>query len=408
MKNNITFLKRKLSLLLILLVFSVTYSQDFTNYNSDDGLIEGMIHSITKDHSDNFWFGSFADVDNDFNFGLASYDGTVFTIYSTDDGLADNKVFEIITDTNGNLWVGTDNGLSKFDGEIWTTFTVEDGLSGNVVVSLFQDSNDNLWFGCYNDATGGIGITKFDGTNWTTYNNIGYRSITQSNNGDIWVGGELGVHKFDGTNWVTYDVTDGLSTNNVFAIAFDNDENLWVGNNDDVGIDRFDGTTWTHFTTDDGLPHNRARAIIKDSENNMWFGTDWGISKYDGNTFTNYNYTDGLIYDQVRSLYLDNNDLWIGTFFGVSVLDLNSLGIEDHINLENIKIYPNPTSDKLFFENAENIIINKIIISNALGQKLLLYNSIENIDISNLTNGIYYISVEDNNGNISTFNVIKQ
>lgn len=410
MKNNIAFFKRKLSLLLILLVFSVTYSQNFTNYNHyNDGLIDSFIHGITKDHSDNFWFGGYTNLTGTFTFGLSKYDGIVFTTYSTDDGLAHDAVFDLITDTNGNLWVATFEGLSKFDGAIWASFTVADGLFGNTVLSLFQDSNDNLWIGCYNVDNDEYGITKFDGINWTSYNNLGAQSITQSNNGDIWTGGYLGVHKFDGANWVTYDDTNGLSSNKVYAIAFDNDENLWVGNDDaDTALDRFDGTTWTHYTTDDGLPHNKVRAIIKDSENNMWFGTNWGISMYDGDIFTSYNYNDGLINDHVRSFYLDNNDLWIGTWAGVSVLDLNSLGIADNINLKNIKIYPNPTANKIFFENTENIKINKIIITNALGQKLLLYNSIDNIDISNLTNGIYYISVEDNNGNISTFTVIKQ
>lgn len=67
------------------------------------------------------------------------------------------------------------------------------------------------------------------------------------------------------------------------------------------------------------------------------------------------------------------------------------------VNNENVNIYPNPVNDKLHINiKNENIDFSKVSIFNAMGQKILTwhYNN-ENIDVSALKSGIYYLRLND-------------
>lgn len=82
------------------------------------------------------------------------------------------------------------------------------------------------------------------------------------------------------TGWKHYTTEDGLISNSVTCIAFDLDNNVWIGT--DIGVSKFDGTNWTSYTTDDGLLDNLILDIAVDSKNNIWFGSFGGITKFDG------------------------------------------------------------------------------------------------------------------------------
>lgn len=77
-------------------------------------------------------------------------------------------------------------------------------------------------------------------------------------------------------------------------------------------------------------------------------------------------------------------------------------GINEQTNTENFKVYPNPTN------NIFNIVLPKpldhfsITIYSLLGQEL--YKTFDNtsIDISNFTNGIYFLTVKQNDRNWTT------
>ncbi len=74
-------------------------------------------------------------------------------------------------------------------------------------------------------------------------------------------------------------------------------------------------------------------------------------------------------------------------------------------NENSFSIYPNPTSDYLFIDNISNII-SEYTITNINGQVVKFEKYQNKIDVSNLTNGIYFISVNDKNTK-STLKFIK-
>ena len=75
----------------------------------------------------------------------------------------------------------------------------------------------------------------------------------------------------------------------------------------------------------------------------------------------------------------------------LSVNNVNLLGQEIHI-------YPNPASDYLNVSGSKGVEITAVSIYNAVGQRIFVTVEFENIYISNLSAGLYYISINTNKG----------
>lgn len=69
-------------------------------------------------------------------------------------------------------------------------------------------------------------------------------------------------------------------------------------------------------------------------------------------------------------------------------------------------IYPNPTSGILYVESKH--LISNISIYNILGQRIQKTKGNSQIDISKTQKGVYFLKVEDENGNSQTHKILKQ
>ena len=89
------------------------------------------------------------------------------------------------------------------------------------------------------------------------------------------------------------------------------------------------------------------------------------------------------------------------TFDGIGIYDSNTASV-DSSDFETFKMYPNPINgNTLYFKTTKDININ---IYNALGQIVKSENISENknnIDISNLSKGIFIIKINFGSTNIS-------
>ena len=210
-----------------------------------------------------------------------------------------------------------------------TNYTTADGLLSNFVECIESDVSDNIWFGT------SVGVQKFDGSNWTAYTtadglvNDNVKVITSASNGDIWVGTDFGASHFDGTNWTTYDNTSGLNSNQVKSIDEEANGSIWIGTN--LGVSYFDGTTWTSYSSPD-LHWSGVNATAFDSNGDKWFASPLaGITHFDGTTFTPYDTSNGLLSQFVTDILVDNNDnKWVGTSSGMSVLDASNTSFTQH------------------------------------------------------------------------------
>lgn len=108
----------------------------------------------------------------------------------------------------------------------------------------------------------------------------------------------------------------------------------------------------------------------------------------------------------------DTADVYFSTTdLGVLKLkvDFKTLGTPDFgTNLSSILIYPNPTKDSFNIRSNNQATIQSVEIFNNLGQQVLTSKDQSTINVSGLSNGIYYIKAKDSNNTISTQKLIKE
>ncbi|HAF30785.1 MAG TPA: hypothetical protein DCG75_17215 [Bacteroidales bacterium] len=85
--------------------------------------------------------------------------------YTINNGLPSNCIRDIYKDSRDFLWLGTDAGLSRFDGKDFTIYTSQDGLSGDKIWSITESEEGNIWIGTHDG-----GISEFNGKEIVSYN----------------------------------------------------------------------------------------------------------------------------------------------------------------------------------------------------------------------------------------------
>ena len=95
-----------------------------------------------------------------------------------------------------------------------------------------------------------------------------------------------------------------------------------------------------------------------------------------------------------------------GTALNCSPLSVNGSSIDPEL-----AIYPNPTSGKVMIAlNNGALAENKIYLCNHIGQKIQLItttNPVTEVDLSNLSNGVYYLIIYGDNGQVDQKKIIK-
>jgi ligand-binding sensor domain-containing protein len=101
------------------------------------------VYSICITPDGTQWFGT--------DLGIARHIGSNtlenWSIFNSDNGLVDNFVQAIAYDKTGALWFGTKGGISVFIGEQWKSFTTNDGLISNNIQCIATDKTGTVWCG---------------------------------------------------------------------------------------------------------------------------------------------------------------------------------------------------------------------------------------------------------------------
>ncbi|MAX04957.1 MAG: hypothetical protein CMD19_01375 [Flavobacteriales bacterium] len=223
-----------------------------------------------------------------------------------------------------------------------TNYTTADGLVSDFVECIAVDINDNIWFGTSN------GAQMFDGINWISYNTSSYplmpsdniKVISAMSNGDVWIGTDFGASRFDGVNWTTYTTSTmqsiPLISNQIKSIDEDPSTGIvWIGTN--LGVTPLDvsGVTNSLSIGSPDLHWSGVNATSFDSNGDIWFSSPLGgITHYDGVDYTTYDTSTGLLSQYATDLIVDNQDnKWVGTASGISVLDVLNSSFTQHTRM---------------------------------------------------------------------------
>ncbi|HRP88971.1 MAG TPA: PKD domain-containing protein [Edaphocola sp.] len=104
-------------------------------------------------------------------------------------------------------------------------------------------------------------------------------------------------------------------------------------------------------------------------------------------------------------LTVSNNDCGEDDICTIVTTDANSnsTGIKN-LNIEELKLFPNPATQSITIENHSSYKIKNITINNFLGQqvmKIAIKSNKQMIDISNLISGLYQVTIEFEEGTVN-------
>lgn len=205
----------------------------------------------------------------------------------------------------------------------------------------------------------------------------------------------------------TLSVDDGLSQNTVWTITQDNNGRMWIGTGD--GLNRYDGYSFTTYyhTPDDSLSiaDNNIRSLCTDTKGNMWVGTLVGLSNYDIKTdnFTNYSLSNTPV-QVLEILDIPEKDiLFLATNNGLISFNKTSKKVEivpslKHFTINSICKVGNElflgTLQGVFLYSMENQSIRQILPElNEIAIASIIYDSQEHLFwIGSLKKGIYSVN----------------
>lgn len=141
--------------------------------------------------------------------------------------------------------------------------------------------------------------------------------------GNLWFGttGE-GIYRYDGTLFTQFTTDNVLSSNTIFAVFEDRDQNLWFGTQD--GVTLYDGKEFISMPV--SKSKNAVWCIIQDRKGVIWVGSAGGVYCYTGNGFVPFldNHrivnAEGLNLKSTESMLEDRNGtIWFGSYVGEGI-----------------------------------------------------------------------------------------
>jgi signal transduction histidine kinase/ligand-binding sensor domain-containing protein/DNA-binding response OmpR family regulator len=305
---------------------------------------------VFKDKKNRLWYSPESK-------GLTLIDGKNEVHYQFDDfdrySLSSNFLSNIFQDIQGNIWLASKQGdLNYFilDNPFYSWHknpNSTQGLTNNLITAVIEDSKRRIWVG-YQD--GGIDILDAKNVNPKIHikgdqsTGLGAGAIMhiyESKNGTIWVGKYLdGLKKYNEhlQSFSSYQHRENddksIAGNDVRYISEDSHRNMWIAIHGG-GVDKFNPATgiFVHHRNDPNSPSTSISRdwtfnAVCDKENNIWIGTISGVSVLSENSILVKHYRSGskdgynLSNDMVKTIFFDSKGyVWIGTTDGLNKLD---------------------------------------------------------------------------------------
>jgi ligand-binding sensor domain-containing protein/signal transduction histidine kinase len=272
----------------------VLYDRDNTPAFRDNNIFNLMVAS-----DDSLWIASEGG-------GLIRYKDGVFRSFSAKDGLINDFVRVVYQDSKGLIWIGTDNGLFRVSGDRLERVDNVDSIPSIAVHAIHEDANGRIW-------AGGSKLLRINGNNAQEYRLQGegsqnrVKSITQTQDGTIWVGAIGGLYRMPSGSGTFQRMTDTSGT--VRFLRETSDGTLWIGTIGH-GIYKYRAHKFSQIIGPD-LPSNTALNLFEDIEHNIWIATQAGMLRLSKTPVQTVALPDAKDYD-AETVYQDHNgDLWV-------------------------------------------------------------------------------------------------
>lgn len=327
-------------------------------------------------------------------------------------GIGFDRGVSITIDASGNVYItGYFQEIVDFDPGSGTSNLTSNG-GNDMFISKLDASGSFLWAKAM-EATGesyGSSITTdpsgnvyttgyfsetidFDpGSGVNNFTSNGYYDIfiikLDASGNSLWAK-TMGGTDFDGVYSIVIDASGSVYVTGYFSGMVDFDPGSGISNftsngNEDIFISKFDASgNFLWVKAIGGSQLDEGRSIATDASGSVYImGRFFGAVDFDPGSGTS-----------------------IGTVgkWGGYVLKLSTdgLGIEESTLLQDVRIYPNPTSGKVTLSSTEKIAALKVI---DLQGKILFQkeNDLQEVDLSAYEKGMYVLIITDLNGKITS------
>ena len=232
------------------------------------------------------------------------------------DGAVDSN--KLLRDRDGGLWIGThQRGLIHIHNGKTDVFTKSDGLSGDISCSLFEDREGNVWY------ASSRGLDRFRELPVTTISmKQGLSSelpssLVASKDGSIWIGTRDGLTRWKNGQATVYRKANGLPADFVNSLHEDNRGRVWA---------TFPGHKLAYFrdgrfVTVSGLPSEEVYSIASDAKDNLWLSGNKGLSHIrEGRVVENFPWSSMGRQQQAKVVISDQGGVWLAFWVGGGVL----------------------------------------------------------------------------------------
>lgn len=308
--------------------------------------------SLLEDSDGHLWVGTAYGGLNRFR-----EDDKSFDIFREDpqnpDGLLSDRIWDLAEDENGDLWIATTYGLCRMDrkSQSFESFrhSADDvaTIPHRIVTSLMMDSTHRLWIGtlagmAYKDP-GEKTIHRLDHSPIQGHN---VWDLAEDGSGTLWAGTSQGVwQRKRGSNQFepAANMPEELTKLQVYAVAADRDQNIWVGTYSGLFLLQRRLGTWqqvTHRGADPfALSNNMIQDIMQDRGGVMWLATyGGGLNKHVPATraFRYYRKdyetpNQSLLDNMVSGITGNERALWVASTNGVTQMDRQGKVLAHHI-----------------------------------------------------------------------------
>ena len=294
----------------------------FSHLSVDDGLSQASVFCSVQDRDGNVWFGTYN--------GLNRYDGYETVVFKHDEAdttsLCGDKVNRLLVDRNGVLWVGTNEGICRYDpsSESFVTIYSEPHL-------LLFDMRDLPDGTLVAGSRKGLFMLKPCGD--SSYERITVdprtRDAVLAPAGNcFWLGNDRGeILFFDPSAGTLSPLPGFMGKAAVSRLILQDNGVLWASTQGD-GLYRIappirQNCVMTHFTVREGLCSDVIRDICFDETGNLWIGTDRNVSVLDVRHLSfetiraDRHQSTSLSNGSIKTILKDGSGgIWLGTYFG--------------------------------------------------------------------------------------------
>ncbi|WP_334114096.1 ligand-binding sensor domain-containing protein, partial [Paucihalobacter sp.] len=305
--------------------------------NDPNSFPSNRIFSIYEDIEGILWIGA--------NEGLIRFDKNKKTsqLYlstiSPEGVLQDNYTGIVSADGKGNLWLRTDNGLTHFNTQTFEpTYHTHSPFSNAIQLGDIYDikwHNEKLLVGC------NAGLLEIDISNNTDKmllassevsplnTAVSFQKIHPINTHQFYIGTHSGLLFFDSKKNSYYlyqnirEDEKSLVHNHVLSLTQSNDGVVWVGTRNGIGKIEYAEPDFIHyrnFSLPNALSEKNINSFVETKDNLLWIGSTSGLNLYDKgkNAFVDIS----AIRSQMNSDYIlhiskdRKENIWIATRTG--------------------------------------------------------------------------------------------